>query len=170
VLRVGENSSYKPVIVNNLPVVNNLPGRGVSKSSARREGNNEPHERSRASRGGARPSFDSETHDFMISDVLISTTAAPTYFPSYCGTVDGGVFANNPSLIALTKVCEAGMATPRQVRILSISTGCRPEPDSGKVDSAEQPSYQDWGLLQWAPSLVDMLMESSSSASDYACR
>lgn len=62
-----------------------------------------------------------------IVDVLLATTAAPTYLPPYqtpTGTyVDGGVGANNPSLIALVEAI-----SPRcqwaQEDICLLSLGC----------------------------------------------
>jgi patatin-like phospholipase/acyl hydrolase len=163
ILRIGKNQTYKPVVVTNLPTLE-------EPASVDQRGR-----QTKAQKGVARSpdtQYENEAHDATIVDVLISTSAAPTYFPAYCGTLDGGLFANNPSLIALTKACEAGMATPRQLRILSISTGRRGEQveKSVKAGYEDESMYQDWGLIQWAPGLVDMLMESSSSASDYACK
>ena len=46
----------------------------------------------------------SDTAGEKIVDVALRTSAAPMYFPSYQGHIDGGVIANNPSLVALTSV------------------------------------------------------------------
>ncbi|KAM6575655.1 hypothetical protein CsatA_023982 [Cannabis sativa] len=50
--------------------------------------------------------------DALLSDICISTSAAPTYFPAYKFTnkntefnmIDGGVAANNPTVAAITEV------------------------------------------------------------------
>jgi uncharacterized protein len=43
----------------------------------------------------------------MVVDVAMETSAAPTYFPSYNGYVDGGVVANNPSMAALAQALDS---------------------------------------------------------------
>jgi patatin-like phospholipase/acyl hydrolase len=48
------------------------------------------------------PGDDSDGEQLVV-DVALSTSAAPTYFPSHQGNVDGGVLANNPSMAALTQ-------------------------------------------------------------------
>lgn len=42
--------------------------------------------------------------DLELHHALMASTAAPVYFPIHKGYTDGGVFANNPSLCAMTKV------------------------------------------------------------------
>lgn len=71
-------------------------------------------------------------------DVALSTSAAPVYFSPYTfeysniGTdninhayhyVDGGVFANNPSLIGLTEAIYCLNVPIEQIELLSIGTG-----------------------------------------------
>jgi hypothetical protein len=45
---------------------------------------------------------DSDSLDEKVVDVALRSSAAPTYFGIYQGYVDGGVFANNPALCAIT--------------------------------------------------------------------
>jgi patatin-like phospholipase/acyl hydrolase len=76
----------------------------------------------------------SPTADIKALDASLCTSAAPLYFPphkasatsGYC--VDGGVFANNPSLFAFSTVIASGILAEQQktfdnIRVLSLGTG-----------------------------------------------
>ncbi len=43
----------------------------------------------------------------LVVDVALSTSAAPTYFPSHKGYIDGGVLANNPTMAAVAETQDA---------------------------------------------------------------
>jgi uncharacterized protein len=99
-----------------------------------------------------------------VVDVGIRTSAAPTYFPIYQGYIDGGVVVNNPAMSGLAQSLHP--ATGRQelpnVVLLSLGTGFNPR----YIESQDG----NWGLLQWAPSLVDLMLEGGSGVVDYQCR
>lgn len=63
----------------------------------------------------------------LLSDAILSSCAAPTFFdPVPVGDLllaDGGLWANNPSIIALTEAVSKFSMPVEQVRILSIGTG-----------------------------------------------
>ena len=63
----------------------------------------------------------------LLSDAILSSCAAPTFFdPVPVGDLllaDGGLWANNPSIIALTEAVSKFRRPVEQVRILSIGTG-----------------------------------------------
>ena len=65
--------------------------------------------------------------DVVLSDAILASCAAPTYFdPVPVGDfrlADGGLWANNPSIIALTEAVAKFGRSVEQVRILSIGTG-----------------------------------------------
>lgn len=78
------------------------------------------------------------TIDYNVSDAVMASTAAPSYFPAYCDMngkgvfIDGGVSANNPSLLALIdsmhfeRESKRGTSCPQNlssVSLLSIGTG-----------------------------------------------
>lgn len=62
-----------------------------------------------------------------LVDVLLATTAAPTYLPPYrtsTGTyIDGGIGSNNPSLLALVEAVSYRCQWPRE-DIYLLSLGC----------------------------------------------
>lgn len=92
------------------------------------------------------------------------TSAAPTYFPSFDGYIDGGVFANNPSMCALAQV--QNRAWPErpaldEVVMLSIGTG-------SSLVCIRQKSL-DWGYAQWAKPLVELMFEGVSDIARYQC-
>ena len=80
----------------------------------------------------------SHAEDLMIDykrkivDVIMSTTAAPTYLPPYktsSGTyIDGGIGANNPSIIALVEAISRCKWDMEHIRMLSV--GCTEAIDS----------------------------------------
>ena len=100
----------------------------------------------------------------LVKDIALYTTSAPTYFPSADGYIDGGVFANNPSVVAIaqalsTRNIAAELADIDDIVLLSIGTGVTPKHIKG-------PSL-DWGKAQWAMPLINLLLEGVSSVADF---
>jgi len=96
----------------------------------------------------------------LLKDIACAACAAPTYFASKNGLVDGGIWANDPAMLALATCLSAG-ADIRSIRLLSISTG--------RLSPVTMPPLADWGYVQWAPRLVSMLMDGCMDASSHAC-
>ncbi|XP_071713200.1 patatin-like protein 2 [Rutidosis leptorrhynchoides] len=106
--------------------------------------------------------------DALLADVCISTSAAPTFFPPYYfetknvdGTkytfdlIDGGVAANNPTLVALTHINKEALMgnykfsgpeniDGKRMLVLSLGTGMQ---KVNEVYTAQKASR--WGLLNW---------------------
>lgn len=99
--------------------------------------------------------------DLFCVDVALYTGAAPTYFPIVDYHIDGGVCANNPSMCALACALATG-TDQNSVRLLSMGTGLHPE----HIDSKDGA----WGLVQWAPKLVDLMISGDELITDYQCR
>lgn len=99
-----------------------------------------------------------------VVDVALYTAAAPTYFPTVDGYIDGGVVAGNPSVCALAQAIHpsTGGQMLEDLVLLSIGTGHNP-----RYLMAEN---VDWGLAQWAPHIINLMMEGSSGLADYQCR
>lgn len=93
------------------------------------------------------------------------TSAAPTYFPTVDGYVDGGVFANNPSMCALTQTQDARIRNRpafSEIALLSLGTG---------TPLVYIPDKRlDWGFAQWAQPLVNLMLDGVSGIADYQCR
>jgi len=109
------------------------------------------------------PGPDSDAGEKVV-DVALRTSAAPAYFPIYQGYVDGGVVVNNPSMCALAQALhpEMGGQKLEEVTLLSIGSGV-----SSKYLSQKD---ADWGLAQWAPHLVSMMIEGGVGVADYQCK
>ncbi len=91
-------------------------------------------------------------------DVAMSTAAAPVYFDSYdfkyttvdgtqrmsySNIVDGGIMANNPTLIGYTEAIQALGVKPEELAILSLGTGNNLLSDLPKSLSANYWLYED---------------------------
>ncbi|KAL9381812.1 hypothetical protein Peur_024847 [Populus x canadensis] len=89
--------------------------------------------------------------DAGIADVCIGTSAAPYYFPPYnfkttfdFNLADGGLAANNPSLLAVCEVMKEQKMDDRKLLILSLGTGAADQSDRYVVGDPSK-----WGLLRW---------------------
>ncbi|KAJ6349304.1 hypothetical protein OIU77_006815 [Salix suchowensis] len=90
--------------------------------------------------------------DARTADVCVGTTAAPSYFPPYFfkttvdfNLADGGLAANNPSLVAVCEVMKEQKINDRKLLILSLGTGEAEQSDRYVV--GDDPSK--WGILRW---------------------
>ena len=88
--------------------------------------------------------------------VGMATTAAPLYFPPFKYKehtyIDGGVWANNPSLIGAIEAIDLG-ANIENIRVLNIGT----------TYSASE-KIKNKGLFGWAFSILPLVMEANSHA------
>jgi len=112
------------------------------------------------------PGADSDG-ELSVVDVALETSAAPTYFPAHDGFIDGGVLANNPALAAVAQTQdERAQINPRpalhELLVLSVGTGT--------VLSFLKGKNNDWGIIQWARPLINLLLDASMGIADYQCR
>lgn len=115
--------------------------------------------------------------EFYVRDVARSTGAAPTYFPPARITnladashkmvnIDGGVFANNPSLCAYaeartTNFGDVTWPTAKDMLLLSIGTG------GGQFELKKLHKADRWGVLNWATSIPNIMMDGSLDTVHY---
>jgi patatin-like phospholipase/acyl hydrolase len=108
--------------------------------------------------------------DEKLSDIALATSAAPTYFDAHhlknAGPIiDGGICANNPSMVALVDAISFDRPSKRgtspvknvsEVLMISVGTGEQPEMpyDADKLANA--------GLIDWAQHITDVMFESQS--------
>jgi patatin-like phospholipase/acyl hydrolase len=105
--------------------------------------------------------------DSLLVDVAMSTSAAPTYFPSYGVYIDGGVIANNPSIAAVVQAMDGRnqpgeRATLDGIKLLSIGTGASLQ----YIDDVDH----DWGDAQWIKPILNVMMDGSVGVADFECR
>lgn len=111
--------------------------------------------------------------DYQIPayQVALSTGAAPTYFSpytpkfqrtdstdkiEYINNIDGGVYANNPSMIGLIEAI-SGLDIPLEnIKLLSIGTG--------RKKYTENERRKNWGLWYWIKNkkLIDLIFHAQS--------
>jgi len=98
--------------------------------------------------------------------VGLYTSAAPTFFPSVDGYIDGGVFASNPSMCALSQSQDIrSISSPPkldEIVLLSLGTGISLNYIKGKS--------LDWGEAQWIKPLISLMMDGVNGIADYQCK
>ncbi|KAL4372774.1 hypothetical protein S245_015521 [Arachis hypogaea] len=129
--------------------------------------------------------------DVPISDICIATTAAPTLLPAYYFTkkdehgniikefnlIDGGVAANNPTLVGVREVSKKLLRKPGEGKInpldfdrflvLSLGTGT-----NRNEHKYEAKKVAKWGILNWlldsgSTPIIDCYSEASTDMVDY---
>ena len=131
-----------------------------------------------------------ETSLFYMRDAARATSAAPTYFPpfrfriprppperdrsdaqstpektTYLSLIDGGVFANNPTVYGLAvirrgeelRLNSGRYGDKRPWLLLSLGTG--QVPPSASIENVE--NAWRWGSLEWVAPLVDIVFSES---------
>ncbi|XP_038978784.1 patatin-like protein 2, partial [Phoenix dactylifera] len=128
--------------------------------------------------------------DAHLSDICISTSAAPTYLPAHnfetkdsegklreFNLIDGGVAANNPALVAMGEVTKEIFKGNQDFfpikptdygRFLVISIGTGTQKNEEKFDAKEA---RKWGILGWLLSggsnpLIDAFTQASGDMVD----
>lgn len=103
-----------------------------------------------------------DAYDFKLAAVGRATSAAPTYFPparieNRAGQsftmIDGGVFANNPTLCAIVEAIH--LYHSRKLLVVSLGTGSEPV----RLDAA---AAAHWGDLGWAVPIMSVFMAGSA--------
>lgn len=103
--------------------------------------------------------------DIKIADAVLASCSAPIFFnpvkvKEYL-LADGGLWANNPSLVALTEAMGRRFSKRiDEVKILSLGTGM------GKKYYDPKDSLKSWGLRQWGTGLVSTVMNLQSTNVD----
>lgn len=116
-----------------------------------------------------------DIHNFSVKDVARATSAAPTYFENSrvkntlntpFSLIDGGVFVNNPALVAYSEVRTMAFTgydkcpTAKDMILISIGTGS--ESKGYDYDVAK-----DWGAIGWIKPVIEIMMSGNSKTVDY---
>lgn len=121
-------------------------------------------------------------YDYYMWEVARATSAAPTYFEpakvrslkqaadgdrlSFYALVDGGVFANNPGMCAFVDAkTDTAINTSTGDDFLLVSLG------TGQLTrTLPYNKAKDWGVLQWAKPVLDVVFDGVSDTIDYQLR
>ena len=126
-----------------------------------------------------------DKENFRVWEVCRCTSAAPTYFEphqiNYGGDlvalVDGGVFANNPAMLAYTEAkrrfdeqrASEPVIVDREASDVAVAARQIEEPflmlSLGTGSSRKRYPYdkaKDWGLAGWVRPIVDILMQGTA--------
>lgn len=118
-------------------------------------------------------SFKAAHRDLPMWECCRASAAAPTYFPAHAMTVegrkraliDGGVVANNPTACAIAEALrkDARADKPRDLVVLSVGSG-------EHTRSIDLQSAREWGALEWAVPIIDVLFDGNGESVDYIAR
>jgi uncharacterized protein len=113
-----------------------------------------------------------------VWDAVLSSCSAPVYFPpnnvrNQYLSIDGGLWANNPSLVCITEAVHYFSTPLADINIVSVGTGQQ------RIDFSND-SEKHWGVKQWlpfhfpsmkvTPKLLDLALNLSSESVSYHCQ
>lgn len=119
-----------------------------------------------------------DDHSIKLWDVVLSSCSAPVFFPpnninnNYLA-IDGGLWANNPSLVCITEAQHYFKKNLEDIQIMSIGTGLQ------KINFSME-TKREWGVTKWlpfhlpsmrmTPKLLDLALHLSSESVTYHCQ
>jgi patatin-like phospholipase/acyl hydrolase len=108
-----------------------------------------------------RPKVFDDTDTDLLAEVVLRSTAAPTYFAPRDGRwVDGGLVANNPSGLAVLALLHRGIPV-EEISVLSMDTGGKFWKDP-KVSGRMLPT-------SWIQPVIRSQMHGNEEAGEFAC-
>ena len=109
----------------------------------------------------------SRDNALYLWEVALATSAAPTFFPiakihsressNWNLYVDGGLWANNPSIIALTEALTYKQQMMNDIFMLSIG-------NINTITSFKSNTFLNKGIVQWSVDFIKMTMNTQSMA------
>lgn len=123
-------------------------------------------------------SYKADHATLPVWQVTRASCSAPTYFPAMVmkvgqaeqPLVDGGVAANNPSACVVAEGIKLNAAAAAKQRVAledfvlaSFGTGSTTRSISAK-------EAMEWGALEWAIPIIDVLFDGSTDTSDYVAQ
>lgn len=102
-------------------------------------------------------SHDDDDARWPMWEVLRMAVAAETYFLPWKGHGDGGIFANNPSMIAVAGAVRRFGIPVSEVEICSIGTG-------RSLLNSSVGSTKYWTKIHWAIFLIDALLHGAANS------
>jgi patatin-like phospholipase/acyl hydrolase len=91
--------------------------------------------------------------DIYLYEAVLASVSAPTYFLPQGNYVDGGIFANNPSVVATACVAAGYDVETLQIGVLSVGTGNFNKP------AINMSGCWRWTPLHWAATIIPVMME-----------
>ena len=104
----------------------------------------------------------SRKEDVLLRDVVLRTTAAPTYFQAQGEWVDGGLWANDPSLVGTLGFKRFKQCEFNEIKVLSIGTGGDPVQKS--FDTSKMT------VVHWIKPLLQFLFVGTEHATEFFMR
>jgi hypothetical protein len=105
-----------------------------------------------------------------ISDAVIASCAVPVAFKPYrindSYYVDGGVWANNPGFVGITKGISEYNKRCEDIDLLSIGTG----EEKSAYFCKENFEKGNWGLIKWNTRLVKMALQTNKKSMHLICK
>lgn len=115
-------------------------------------------------------------NDYYIKDIVRGSTSIPAFFPpAYFKSgddintdIDGGVFANNPTMVAFVEASKSNSVikdnnfiNPRNTLTLSFSCG------SSDLKKYDYQKIKRWGMAWWFIPILNILVQGVGSVTHY---
>ncbi len=110
-----------------------------------------------------------KNYDFLLRDIALATSAAPTYFEphkvpfeenNYLSFIDGGLFANNPTMCAIIDARVFFEKSEKDINIVSLGTG-----EMNKRYYFDD--IKDWGMIDWVRPVLNCAFDGMNDTVHY---